>query len=193
MGLTTPACAVALLCLLAAASALAQASPVSERRFTFPKKRELVLQVPAAWNAQVREARRRGIQPPTVIFTPANGEPFKFLVTALFPKRRDEPPRSAEDDRAFVVQAAERAKGRAVDEELPILELDRGDGGWGYYFSSTDRIAQEGEFKYLTEGVLRVSGRVSLSFNILTNEGQEEVVKQALEVMRSAALEDAGG
>ena len=66
MGLTTLACgslrapmrllasAVALLCLLGAASALAQASPLSERRFTFPKKRELVLQVPAAWNAQVR-------------------------------------------------------------------------------------------------------------------------------------------
>ena len=178
--------AVALLCLMISGAALAAGSPASERRFKIPDRGELVLRIPVEWNAQLRPSRFKH-RPPTIIFTPAAGTPFKFLVSAIHPKRRDDPSRSEEDDRAFVAQAADRAKGRAVDEDIPVVEF-KASSGLGFYFSSKDRIAQDGEFKFLTEGVVRLDD-LSVTFTILTNEGQEPIVEQALAALKAASLD----
>ena len=63
-----------------------------------------------------------------------------------------------------------------------------GRSGPGYCFSATDRAPQPGEYKYLTQGIVRV-GELSVTFTILTNDGQEAVVKQALEALKGARQE----
>ena len=172
-------------CLLLASAALGQGSNTSERRFGVPFNGTLVLRVPTEWNAQARQPRWK--RPPTITITPASGEPFRFLVSfrwtmtktgVLYPM--------PEEDRALVSQAAARAKGRAIEEELPVVEF-KGRSGPGYYFSSTDRIATPEEFKLLTEGVVRVNDML-VTFTILTNPGQEDVVKRALEILKAAEM-----
>jgi hypothetical protein len=172
-------------CLLLVSPARGQGSSTSERRFDVPYYGALVMQVPADWNAQFRQPRWK--KPPTITITPSSGPPFRFLVSFLWTMtKKGAGYRLPEDDRAFVAQAATRAKGRAVEEELPVVEF-KGRSGPGYYFSSTDRIATPEEFKLLTEGVVQVDG-VSVTFTILTNPGQEDVVKRALAILKAAEM-----
>jgi hypothetical protein len=49
----------------------------------------------------------------------------------------------------------------------------------------TDKAPNPGEYKYLTQGMLRVSELV-VSFSILTNDGQEQVREDALALLKSA-------
>jgi hypothetical protein len=60
--------------------------------------------------------------------------------------------------------------------------------GPGFYFSATDRAPKPDEYKFLTQGVVRV-GELSVTFTILTNDGQDAVVKQALDALKSATQE----
>jgi hypothetical protein len=62
----------------------------------------------------------------------------------------------------------------------------QGRSGPGFYFSATDRAPKPGEYKFLTQGIVRV-GELSVTFTILTNDGQEAVVKQALEALKGAS------
>jgi len=172
---------VALAALLAAATALAEESPISERRFDLPDGSEVAIRVPTDWNAQVHQARRR--RAPTLIFTPTAGPAFRFLLSPIWSPKQDQAYRSSAEDRAFVAQAAARAKGRSVEEELPVIEF-QGTSGPGYYYSATDRLLEPEGFRYTTEGVVRI-GAVSVSFTILTNE-REGIVDQALGAIKSA-------
>jgi hypothetical protein len=71
-----------------------------------------------------------------------------------------------------------------VEGVLPLQEI-KGVDGRGFYFTATDRAPKPGEAKYLTQGIIRV-GEISLAFTVLTNDGQEAVVRAALEMLRTA-------
>jgi hypothetical protein len=58
----------------------------------------------------------------------------------------------------------------------------------GFYFAATDRAPKPDEYKFLTQGVVRV-GELSVTFTILTNDGQDAVVKQALDALKGATQE----
>jgi hypothetical protein len=60
------------------------------------------------------------------------------------------------------------------------------------YFSATDRAPKPGEYKFMTQGMLQV-GELSVTFTILTNEGQELVIKQALDALKGAAQRENWG
>ncbi len=61
----------------------------------------------------------------------------------------------------------------------------KGSNSFGYYFTLTDRAPKAGEFKYMTQGALRV-GNLMVVFTVLTNDGQSKTVDDALSMMQSA-------
>jgi hypothetical protein len=86
--------------------------------------------------------------------------------------------------RQRISNGADRAKAQAVETTIEVREL-QGAAARGYYFSATDRAPQPGEYKFLTQGMLRV-GSLLVTFTILTNDGQAGIVADALAMMRSA-------
>jgi hypothetical protein len=86
--------------------------------------------------------------------------------------------------RATVASAAKSAGSQSVEGALSIQDF-QGTSGHGYYFKATDKAPPPGEFKYLTQGMIR-TGAIALTFTILTNDGQEGITKAALELIRGA-------
>jgi len=176
---------VALLFGLIAASAAAQSERTTERRFTLPDHGNLVMQVPRDWKDHVRQPPNR--LPPTIALGPRSGRPFVILMTAVWPTTKMRPPQSREQLRAAVEQGAQGVKAQSVEKELPVVEF-QGRTGPGFYFSATDRVPKPGEYKFVTQGIVRV-GELTVTFTILTNDGQEAVVKHALDALKSAVQE----
>jgi hypothetical protein len=71
-----------------------------------------------------------------------------------------------------------------VESALPLQEI-KGVDGRGCYFTATDRAPRPGEAKYLAQGIIRV-GEIVLAFTVLTNDGQEAVVRSAFDMLRTA-------
>jgi hypothetical protein len=84
----------------------------------------------------------------------------------------------------LVEDTAQNLAIQTVEREIPILEI-HGGSGIGYYFSVTDKAPAPDEYKYLTQGALAVDDLL-LTFAVLTNEADSSVVKEALDVVRSA-------
>ena len=175
---------VALLSVLVVAAAVAQANTTA-RRFTLPDHGQFVIPVPAEWKGQMSQPANR--MPPTITFTPASGKPFHVLMTTIWPAAKDGQPQSRDQLRATVERGVQGARTQAVEKELRVVEF-QGRTGPGFYFSATDRAPKPDEYKFLTQGVLRV-GELSVTFTILTNDGQDAIVKQALDALKGATQE----
>jgi hypothetical protein len=176
---------VALLSLLVTATAVAQANTTAPRRFALPEHGQFVIPVPADWKGQMNQPANR--MPPTITFTPASGKPFHVLMTAIWPAAKDGQPQSRDQLRATVQRGVDGARTQAVEKELQVVEF-QGRTGPGFYFSATDRAPKPDEYKFLTQGVVRV-GELSVTFTILTNDGQDAIVKQALDALKGATQE----
>ena len=147
----------------------------------FGDRGSIQLQVPASW--QDRTDRPSADVAPTIAFTPAAGAPFEVLLSPWLPAPGGQMP----DDqgvRREVETASAKQSAQAVEKDIPIRKLE-GPGTSGYYFSVTDRNPNPGDFKYMTQGVYAVRG-VLLGFTVLTNDGQQQVVSQALEMISTA-------
>jgi hypothetical protein len=174
----------ALAFVLACAPGVAQAADAAAvKKYALPAHGSLQLNVPGAWADEVRQPP--GGIPPTIVFRARSGQPFEVLVSPIWRARPDVPEATKETIRASVQSAADEAKADAVEQTIPILEL-AGAKGPGYYFSATDKAPKPGEYKYLTQGMVKLSD-LTLTFTILTNDGQQQVVKDALEMVKSAA------
>ena len=173
---------VALLFCLIATAAIAQ-TDTAERRFALPDHGNFVITVPRDWKDQLRQPPDR--LPPTIVFGPGSGKPFHVVMTPIWPPTKDHALPSRDQVRAAIERGAQEAGSQAVEKELRVVEL-QGRSGAGFYFSATDRAPKPGEYKLLTQGSILV-GKLVVNFTILTNDGQEAVVKQALDALRSAA------
>src|SRR5262245_7120188 len=170
---------------LMAATAAAQPDGTTVRRYTLPDHGEFVIQVPADWKDELHQPPNR--LPPTITFGPRSGKAFQIFLTTIWPAAKGSPPQSPDRLRATVERGAEGARSQAVEKELRIVEF-QGRSGPGFYFSATDRAPKPDEYKFLTQGIVRV-GELSVTFTILTNDGQDAVVKQALDALKSATQE----
>src|SRR4029450_4869802 len=103
------------------------------------------------------------------------------------PATRERQPQSRDELRAAVQRGVDGAKTQALEKELRVVEF-QGRTGPGFYFSATDRAPKPDEYKFLTQGAGRV-GELSVTFTILTNDGQEAIVKQALDALKGATQE----
>jgi hypothetical protein len=170
------------LALLLAASTAAVAADTVAKRYALPDKSSLQVMMPAAWKDEVRQ-RQPGV-PPTIVFTPREGASFQVLLTPIRRPRPDMPLATPEQVRASVQRAADDAKSQAVEGTLPLAEIE-GASGTGYYFSATDKAPAQGDYKYLTEGMVQVAD-LTLAFTILTNDGQQQAKATALDMVKSA-------
>ena len=170
---------IAFLLFLGSASGLAQ---ISQLRYTLPDHGQLVLPAPTAWKESIQQPINR--LPPTITFVSAPGKLFQVMLTPLWPPA-GQAPMTLEQLRALAEKTASDVKSQATEPELRILEF-QGKSGPGFYFSAIDKAPRPDEFKFLTQGILRV-GELAVTFTILTNDGQEAVVQQALEMLRGAA------
>jgi len=150
------------------------------KRYALAQSGFLQLKVPAGWREEV-DAQT---QPPVISFRPGAGQPF---IVSVIPVQAAEgtPAPSRQELRTDVEQMAGAIRPFAVESEIKLKEF-AGTAGPGFQFFATDAAPGPGEFKYMTRGKLKV-GDVSVTFTILTNEGQDAVVRSALAMLKSAS------
>ena len=140
------------------------------------------MKVPSGWTDELRQPQ--GAVPPTIAFRPRDGKGFDVLVTPIWRERADLPVATKDAIKQGVQKAADEVKKQAVEKMIPVVEF-AGASGPGFYFSATDKAPNPGEYKYLTQGLLNV-GELTVTFSILTNDGQEQVTQDALNMLKSA-------
>jgi hypothetical protein len=172
----------ALVFTLIAALPCAQAADTTEKSYALPEHGTLKLTAPRDWRDEVHPAQ--GDTPLTVTFQPAKGAPFEVLVTPIWRANADVPVATRQTIAQRVRRSAEDIKSQSVETDIPLVEFASGTGP-GFYFSVTDKAPKPDEFKYLSQGMVKV-GELVLTFSVLTNDGQADVVPSALEMMKSA-------
>lgn len=176
------------LLLLAFAGGAAVADDSLLRRYELPNLDTLELVLPAGW--QDESDLPPGGVPLTIRLFPAEGAPFEVFVTPESPEPTAAGVRDSAALREAVRDAAERMRPQAVEEQIEIRRL-QGGSGIGFYFSATDRAQQPEEFRYMNQGALQ-AGELTLWFTILTNDGQEAIVADALTMLQAAVHRSTG-
>ena len=167
------------LCFAPALLCAQDAAPVT---FNLPGHGKLLLVVPAAWNVEVHPRLHQ--LAPTMELSQKSGAPFHVVFTPMWTPSTDTPYPNDAAVRDQVAETAKQMESQSVEPTLLIKELS-GKSNSGYYFTATDRAPKPDEFKYLTEGIIRI-GAIDLAFTVVTNEGQDGVIKSVLDILRAA-------
>jgi hypothetical protein len=173
-------CVLAVLSLPASVSA---AGAGVEKRYALSERGFFKLTVPAGWTDRIEQKSQAA--PPLITFGPGQGKPFIVSVTPMWQTGAGKPELSKEELRKRVEYEAEGIRMFAVEKDIKLKEF-AGASGPGFYFFATDQAPKPGEYKFMTRGELKV-GDLSVAFTILTNVGQDEVVRAALEMLKGAA------
>ena len=158
------------------------------RSYELPNLDVFELTIPSIWLDSVDQPTDGG--PPTIQLKPAAGPAFEIYVTPNSPNTPDESEPDAETLRERVRAEAERMHGQIVEHSPEVRRL-QGASGVGFYFVATDPAPQPEAFRYMNQGLLQV-GDLTVMFTILTNEGQEAVVEEALAMLKGAQHRDTG-
>jgi hypothetical protein len=170
------------------AGGAAVADDAATRRYELPNLDTLELVLPAGWQDEV-DSPPGGVTL-TIRLFPLAGEPFEVFVTPEFPEPTAPEVRDAPTLRAAVSEAAARVQPDAVEAQLEIRRL-QGASGIGFYYSATDRAPEPGEFRFMSQGALQ-AGALTLWFTVLTNDGQDAVVADALAMLQAAVHLETG-
>ena len=154
-----------------------------EKRYPLFEHGTFVVSMPAGWKDEVRESERK--LPPTIFFSVAPGRESQVKVTPIWRARSDVPPFTKEAVRQNVERGIAAVKSQAVEKEIRVTGF-QGKSGAGYYFEATDKAPKVGEYKFLRHGMLMV-GDLLVAFAILTNDREEQVMRDAMDLLRSAA------
>jgi len=162
----------------------AVATPVwaEDVRLPVPGGGALVLSVPDGWASTKRSGRV-----PTVSLTAGSDGSFHVLVSPLVAPDGRLAEASPELLRRSVEGAASQAMLQSFEKSLPIQSFGSGKVQ-GNYFSATERAPKPGEYKYLTQGSMSVSG-MPVGFTILSNGDAQAVVEPALRMLAAARRE----
>lgn len=164
------------------ASFMASAEDVVARSYALQKHGTLELRVPESWKDSVAQPSNE--LPPTIKLSPKMGTQFTVLITPIWLAQQETKPPSPDELRANVRQAADIALLQSVEDSIEVKEF-KGSTNTGYYFTATDQAPKPGEFKYLNQGIIALND-ILVSFTILTNDGQEATVQEALSLLSSA-------
>ena len=168
--------------LLLSKAALAADATV-ETSYALPDHGTLVMQVPSDWNHEVR--KHPGDFPPTILLTGFEASPFVVMITPRWAEAGSAGDFGTPNSiHAIVESAAHAAEPQSVEGRLSIVTLGGGKGP-GYYFNATDRAPKPGDFKYMTQGAVRV-GELVCTFTILTNEEKSTVPTKTLNMLSGA-------
>jgi hypothetical protein len=152
------------------------------REYSLPDHGSLQLGVSASWKDELRQPPDS--LPQTIVFSQDRGAPFEILITPLWSGKIDSALLNADELKQNVRATADELKSQAVEKVIDVKGLTSG-ASFGYYFTLTDRVPKPGEFKYMTQGIMRV-GDLLIFFTILTNDGQSKIIEEALTMIKSA-------
>jgi hypothetical protein len=153
------------------------------QRILLPGRRSLELRLPPDWLMVVRKGPDLSAR--TVVLSAAHGRPFEVTLSL------DETRPNAEDMRGTMTTMMEAVKDRAVERPLRTVEI-KGAQGAGLYFSATDGAAAPNEYNHLAQGMILLDG-CALKFTVLTRDGQERVVADALAMIAQVKVRRSGG
>jgi hypothetical protein len=153
------------------------------QRILLPDKRSLELRLPPDWLMVVRKGP--DLSAHTIVLSAARGRPFEVTLSL------DQTRPHAEDVRRTVETMMEAVKDRAVEKPLRTVEM-KGAQGAGLYFSATDGAAGPNEYTHVAQGMIELDG-YSLKFIVLTRDGQERVVADALSTIAQVKVRRSGG
>lgn len=173
---------IAILLLTLSLSLSVFAEEANIRRYELRGGNSIELKIPPSWKSELKD----GPQLPyaTITLQPRTGTSFDILISPIVFRGNDASSLSAKDIRRRVQAGIDVIRDRAVEKEVEVKELN-GATGPSYYYTVTDRAPKSGEYKYMTSGMVRV-GDLAVSFTVLTNDGQQKVVDEALVMMRNA-------
>lgn len=164
-------------------SAAAAGEELETKWYALSNYGSIQLTAPKSWQGDV--PRQQGSRPPTIMFSSGNSPPFGVLMTPLAVTEGDKPLPTLQDIERKIEQMVEAVKPVAAEKDIPIAKLS-GAFAKGYYFSVTDKAPKPGEYKYMTQGIAQFDD-LALGFTVLTNADHQEVVRQALAILETAA------
>jgi hypothetical protein len=88
----------------------------------------------------------------------------------------------------YVLRTGRAQLSQAVEEDV-ILRVIHGVSGRGYLFTLQDKAPKEGEYEYMTQGMLALEDLL-LVFTILTHENSEDVLRRPLRILETARLQE---
>jgi hypothetical protein len=162
-------------------TAIAQ-NATAEKRYPLANRGFLQMNVPAGWTEKVDQPPTAA--PPTISFGARDGKAFIVTVTPAWKLHPGDVDPTKENLRQRVAAARDGIAAFAVETDIKLTEFN-GASGPGFYFFATDKEPRPGEYKFMTQGALAVN-ELTVTFTILTNEGQENVVRSALAMIRGA-------
>jgi hypothetical protein len=168
---------------------MAAAALARDLRVALATHGAVVLSVPDDWRDSLEHESANG--PPTITFTPKQGNAFHILVTPAWANVPNTPMPTKGALRELVRRAADDAEPRAVEQELQVIDFS-GPAGYGSYVSATDRDPEPDGYKHLTQGML-VATDLRVSFTILVNGNPTATVQQALTSLRTLRREPGKG
>lgn len=171
-----------LLIVLATAVVYAESLDSVPRSYSLPDNRTFTIQVAKGWRDEVLASDKYHRR---IKLYPSSGEPFEIYVTPFWPVPGERVTPTSAFIRSWVEGAATKAKEKSVETEIPLTALNE-KSAHGFYFSATDRSSKPGEFRHITQGAFLVRD-LWVFLTVLTNDGQEEILQQALCMVRSAA------
>jgi hypothetical protein len=173
---------------LVALSAIAPPTLAAEKtaiqRFDLGNRRVLEMLVPSGWSAVVRKRQDHSIN--EIAFGPSRGVPFEVSMTPVWSTKSADADARGRALRELVGRYIDSVKPHAVETELDVVKLD-GASVTGFYFSATDKSPRPADYKYLTQGVAQVED-LQINFKILTHDGQDQVVRDAISMLKSVRL-----
>ena len=162
------------------------AADTDNRRYTLPDHGSLQLKVPAVWKEEIAQDRDRLFS--TIVLRGKSGAPFDVVLMPIWPTEKGAPNPDREALQRLVQRAAGGIRPQAQEKTIEVLEFE-GAAGVGYYFSVTDPAPKPGEYTHMTQGILPV-GSLLLLFTVYTNDGQQDIVTEALTMLKSASHSD---
>ena len=138
---------------------------------------QLLFVHPAAWQADISGPRAN----PTLRLSPAGGDGFRVLITAI-PNLK---PLSSEELKESIRQKGADLLPTSTQTAVELVRV-AGAEATGYLFHLTDRQPEKGpgDYKELREGGV-VVGPYVLSVTVLSHPGDSEPVSSALEMLKN--------
>jgi len=157
-------------------------SATAVRSFPLPHHGVLALAVPPSWSDVVHQPP--GDLPPTFLFSPKSGNRFELLLTVFWNIKPGENMNEPGRLKTIVAVRGQTLLSNAIEKELTVLELRRGETV-GYYYVLTEKVSEPGGFPYRAEGAIGL-GDLTLSFTLLFKDKESDELKAPLDMMMSA-------
>jgi len=172
-------------------TAIAQETPESmetvSKEYALPDNGSFHLSAPKSWNDRINDSPELTL--PAIEFNPNAGDKFSVLITPMWTKKTNDLPDN-EALKDHIQSAANKALPNAVESQIVIRNID-GLSAYGFYYLATDRAPKPGEYKYMTQGIVR-TGDLLLGFTILTNDGQDDIIQTAIKMIKNSYHKEEG-